>query len=322
MNKPFKIILGVLGGLALLVLILFTIVSVRGVPNYKPEKPDLKVALTPERIEHGRKMVTMLCIDCHANPETRQLTGTLVPDLPTEFGKVYSRNITQHPETGIGKWTDGQIAYMLRTGITADGNFVPFMPKFNLISDEDIASIIAFLRSDTYAVKAAANEPPASEYSFLAKALCNFVIKPVEFTRQPISTPAITDQVAYGKYLVDSRLQCFACHSKDFKTLNEADPTKSEGYLAGGNPMVERDKKEILTANITMDPETGIGKLTEEQFVKTLREGRMPDGRALRYPMQPYSLLEEAEAKAIYAYLKTVPPVQNKIDRELSFVKQ
>ncbi len=322
MKKPVKIILGVLSSLAMLVLISFIMVSVRGVPNYDPQYPELKVALTPERIEHGRKMATLLCIDCHANPETQQLTGTLVPDLPTEFGKVYSRNITQHPEAGIGKWTDGQIAYMLRTGITADGNFVPFMPKFNLMSDEDIASLIAFLRSDNYAVKAAAQEPPASEYSFLAKALCNFVIKPVEFTGQPISTPVITDQIAYGKYLVTARLHCYACHSKDFTTNNELDPTKSEGYLAGGNKMVDQDKKLILSANITMDPETGIGNLTEKQFVKALREGRMPDGRVFRYPMLPYTILEEAEAKAIYAYLKTVPPVKNKIAREGSNLKQ
>jgi len=317
MKKSVKIILGLLGGLALLVLMFFVIITLRGVPHYKPEKPVLKVDITPERIELGRKMATALCIDCHANPQTRQLSGTLVPDLPAEFGKVYSRNITQHPDAGIGKWTDGQIAYMLRTGITVEGNFVPFMPKFKLMSDEDIASIIAFLRSDNYAVKPVAQEPPASEYSFLAKALCNTVIKPLKYAHQPISTPDTTDRIAYGKYLVTARLQCFACHSKDFKTLDEEDPTKSEGYLAGGNPMVERDKKEIFSANITMDSETGIGKLNEEQFVKVLREGHMPDGRVLRYPMQPYTMLQAAEAKAIYAYLKTVPPVSNKVVRNV-----
>jgi mono/diheme cytochrome c family protein len=319
MKKPFKIILGVLGGAALLLLAFVTFISVRGIPKYEPKDPGLKVGLTTERIEHGRKLASVLCIECHADSKTRQLTGKFMDDIPADFGKVYSRNITQDMDAGIGRWTDGQIAYLLRTGVTADGEYIPpYMPKFNHMSDEDIASIIAFLRSDNHAVKASKVEAPKSEPSFLTKFLSTVAFHPMEYPAQVISTPDITNQVEYGKYLVNARLQCYACHSKDFKTNNEAEPEKSEGYLAGGNAMLNHQRQGIRTANITMDPETGIGNWTEEQFVKAIRGGHTPDGRALRYPMLPYSVLEEPEARAIYAYLKTVPPVKHKVNRELT----
>ena len=67
-----------------------------------------------------------------------------------------------------------------------------------------------------------------------------------------------------------------------------------------------------------MDEETGIGKWSEEDFVKAVKYGQVPNGGpALRQPMIPYSNLTDSEAKAIYAYLKTIPKIKNKVDRGL-----
>jgi len=70
-----------------------------------------------------------------------------------------------------------------------------------------------------------------------------------------------------------------------------------------------------MTLNLTPDNETGIGTWTEEQFVRAVRTGIVPNGPALREPMHPFVELTENEAKAIYAYLRTVPPIRHKIDR-------
>ena len=67
----------------------------------------------------------------------------------------------------------------------------------------------------------------------------------------------------------------------------------------------------VVSKNITPDP-SGIGKMTEAQFVTLLKTGQRPDGSMIHYPMEPYPLLSDTEVKAIYAYLKTVPPLATK----------
>lgn len=70
------------------------------------------------------------------------------------------------------------------------------------------------------------------------------------------------------------------------------------------------------TQNITPDPETGIGNYTEEQFVMTIREGKKQGrGRALLPPM-PWPAIRnfsDEDLRAIYAYLRTVKPIKNKV---------
>lgn len=72
----------------------------------------------------------------------------------------------------------------------------------------------------------------------------------------------------------------------------------------------------VFSANITPDKETGIGMWTEETFIETMRSGRhMGLGRRILYPMpwQEFGELDGADLTAIYAYLRTVKPVQNKV---------
>src|SRR5262245_35502712 len=96
-----------------------------GLPHYPPGKIDLKVDVTPERVERGRHTVQMLCAACHLDNDTATLAGRPILDLPAQFGSAHSANITGDPETGIGSWTDGEIAYLLRTGVTRDGRYTP-----------------------------------------------------------------------------------------------------------------------------------------------------------------------------------------------------
>ena len=81
--------------------------------------------------------------------------------------------------------------------------------------------------------------------------------------------------------------------------------------------MRSTDGTMVTTMNLTPDEETGIGKWTEEQFVKALKTGIVPNGPALRNPMIPYVQLTDEEAKAIFAYLKTVPKIKHAVSRGL-----
>src|SRR5690348_10263884 len=147
MRKFFRRLLVILVAIIILVGAFAAFISMKGVPKYQAKTVALKIKTTPARVERGRQLSAMLCNDCHMNDKTQKLTGRRMAELP-QFGTVYSRNITNDPVHGIGNMTDGQVYYLLRTGVRPDGRFLPIMAKLQKMSDEDLQSIIAFLRSD------------------------------------------------------------------------------------------------------------------------------------------------------------------------------
>ncbi len=315
MKKLLKYVLILLGVVLSLGIIGFAYIEIRGIPSYEVKKLDYKVEITPERVEHGKKIALMLCANCHMNSETGVLTGHQMLDAPKEFGPIYSQNITQDKTYGIGTWTDGEILYLLRTGIKRDGQYAPpWMAKLPNMADEDIASIIAFLRSDDPMVAAASVPDQPCEPSFLAKFLSNVAFKPFPMPDHKIEMPDTNNAVEFGKYMVYN-FDCYTCHSADFKTNDYLNPEKSVGFLGGGNKPLNKEGKQMVTPNLTPDEETGIGSWSEEKFVKALKTGIVDGAPSLRYPMVPFVQLTDNEAKAIYAYLRTVPPLKNKITR-------
>lgn len=310
MKKALKLFGVLLGLVGLAVGGFAAYVQIDGIPKFKPGHVTLKVEVTPERVARGKHFASMLCAGCHMNPTTRQLTGRVMVDAPPEFGKIVSKNITQHPKKGIGAWTDGEIAYLIRTGVERDGQYIPpYMAKLPHLADEDLFAIIAFLRSSDPSVQAADVDPPGkTEPSFLTKFLCHVAFKPLPYPTEKINPPPIADKVAYGKYLVFG-LECFTCHSGDFKKMDVFEPEKSFRYLGGGNPMLNLDGKVVPTANLTSDEETGIGKWSEADFTRALKKGFRPNGTLVRYPMDLFPELSDQESAAIYAYLRTVPKI-------------
>lgn len=173
-------------------------------PHYAVSTPNITVQSTPARIERGRKLAMMLCVECHQNPETKQITGRPMFDLPAEFGTIFTKNITQHPTKGIGKWTDGELLWLLRTGIhPKTERAVPlYMIKLPTMADEDVQSIIAWLRSSDPIVQPVDVENKASDPSLLTKFLMRVVIKPFSFPSQTITLPDSSNKIALGKYLI------------------------------------------------------------------------------------------------------------------------
>ena len=315
MKKAFKII-----GIGLLIIIALiglgaTYINSNDLPSYEVQTIDFQADINPESVARGKKIVSMLCASCHMNREKGNLTGTQMLDAPSEFGVIYSQNITNDKTHGIGDWTDSEILYLLRTGIKRDGKYSPpYMAKLPHMADDDINAIISFLRSDDPLVAADPIPDQPSQPSFLTKLLCQVVMKPFPMPTEKIAMPDTTNVIELGEYLAHN-LDCFSCHSADFKTNDFLHPEKSPGYFGGGNKPLNLEGKIVLTPNLTPDPETGIGKMTEEQFIRAVRYGLKSGEASLQYPMLPYPALTDLEASAIFKYLKTIPPIKNKVER-------
>jgi mono/diheme cytochrome c family protein len=310
MKKLLKILGAVVGAVVVLAGGFIAYCAIDGIPHFKQPVVDVKVEVTPERVARGKKLASLLCAECHKNPTTGKLTGKLMDDAPREFGEVHSRNITRSKEHGIGAWTDGEIIALIRTGIARDGRYTPpYMAKLPHLSDEDMNSIVAFLRSDDPLVEASEEPSVPCKPSLLVKVLAHTAFRPLPMPTAPQAAPPRSDKIAYGRYLVNEALICFECHSADFKTMNVFEPEKSPGFLGGDNALVGLSQEKVYSANLTADDETGIGKWTEAQLKRALRDGIRPDNTLVRYPMEPMRALDDDDVAAIYAYLRSVPKI-------------
>jgi mono/diheme cytochrome c family protein len=122
---------------------------------------------------------------------------------------------------------------------------------------------------------------------------------------------APTAQVQRGKYLVDI-IPCTDCHTPG-SFLGHPDMKR---YLGGSDVGFAIPGLGVFYgANLTPDNDTGLGKWTVQQIVTAMTEGTRPDGRKLAPPMPSewFHHLTNADATAIAAYLKTLPPISNKV---------
>jgi mono/diheme cytochrome c family protein len=122
---------------------------------------------------------------------------------------------------------------------------------------------------------------------------------------------AVTDSavLARGEYLVYGPAHCSGCHSPLDKQslLAEGEHIPLEGGFLFPLPIGN-----IYTPNITPDPTTGIGKMTDQQIARSLRYGVGYDGRAL-FDFMPFHNLSDSDLQAVISYLRTMEPVKNEI---------
>ncbi len=250
---------------------------------------------------------------CHTAPKGQINAGGRRYDGP--FGTVYSTNITPDRQTGIGTWTDEQVIAAIRLGRRPNGErLLPVHPftVFNGMAEEDLRAIVAFLRTTPPVMRP--NQPkkiavPLFESVFLPAWLAAFA---------PRETPppkAPTTGVARGEYLVRAVGHCGECHTPRTMTM----ATDNSRFLAG-NPKGPEDQ---AMPNITPDPDTGIGKWSVEEIADYLGSGNKPDGdvagglmgEVIDGTLAGYKDLAKADRLAIAQYLKTIPPIRNKIGK-------
>ena len=112
-----------------------------------------------------------------------------------------------------------------------------------------------------------------------------------------------------GRYLVDTVMTCHNCHTPMGPNGPQFDKALSGGLRFDEPPF------DVTASNITPDPETGVGKWSDADIKKALLEGVRPAGHHLAevMPSGYYNILTPGDLDAIVSYLRSLPPVANKV---------
>lgn len=315
--RILKIVGATLGVLVIAVGGLVAFLELRS-PKSRPASSE-KIAATPERLARGKYLVENVsaCIDCHSERDASQFAGPVKADLVgggTCFpdgiglpGKICPPNITPS-KFGVGEWTDGELMRAIREGISRDGHALfPMMPypALKQMSDEDLRSVVVYLRT----LKPVDRQLPRTDLAFPLNLLIKGAPQPVEGV---VEAPPKTDRLAYGKYLI-ALAGCHDCHTQQ----ERGQPVEGMDFAGGWDMKLGR--MHVVTANITPDQETGIGKMTREEFIGRFRsfaelgDVKVEPERQTTMPWRLYGKMTEEDLGLIYDYLRTVKPVRNKI---------
>jgi hypothetical protein len=276
-----------------------------------------KFESTPQRLERGKYLAngTSGCIYCHSEhdllkrdapiPASQRGAGQVLPYLGLP-GRIVASNITPDPQTGAGSWTDDQLARAIREGIGHDGRTLfPIMPyaRFHSMSDEDLASIVVYLRS----LPPVRHELPATEIIFPVKYLIRNAPEPLQ---SPVASPDTSDRMAYAKYLT-TITGCEDCHTPYHNGQ------KVPGMDFAGGFLLQVTGETAAAANLTPDA-SGIGYYDESIFLQAMHTGTV---RARKLsPLMPFAVygnMTDDDLKAIFGYLRTMKPVKHRVDNSL-----
>ena len=257
-------------------------------------------------MERGKYLMegAVACGNCHFPRDAkgqlqldRGLSGGFLFDEPPF--KAYVANITPDPATGIGKWTDAQLAKAIREGVRPDGRIIgPPMPIefYRHLSDRDLAAIVAYLRAQP----AVRNEVPKSVYNM---PLPPSYGPPVKNVKAP---PATGNKVRYGEYLANIAhcMECHTQHGEKGELLRDR--------LGAGGLVIEGPWGKSVSRNLTPH-ESGLKSWTDAQIAKAVREGVDRNGNPYRPPMafEFYKNISDTDMAALIAYLRSLKPVSS-----------
>jgi cytochrome c553 len=277
------VVLSVLGGL---VLGLLAIVALVGV--YRFERPPSvpaaarPFATSPDRLARGEHLAN-LCTTCHSTSSHLPLDGgdqNVLGPLAT----LYAPNLT--PAGPLADWSDGDIARALRDGVARDGRSLLVMPaeSFHGMSDEDVQSLIAYLRSQP----PVAHDTPPTQLHLLGAILGAFGALPMTAqapTTAPVVVPPRAVTPAYGEYLLNVS-GCRTCHGENLK--------------GGTNSFVPRGPALVAI----------VPSWSPDQFVSTIHTGTDPNGVRLPPDSMPWpqfsATWSDDDLRAIDAYIRTL----------------
>ena len=313
----------ILGGLvsALVLVVAGVMLYIRfALPNVPLQS--IKVNATAENVERGRYLANhvTVCMDCHSTRAWDRFSGPPIPGTLGKGGEVFdqkmgfpgsfsSPNITPF---NLSDWSDAEIYRAITSGEGRDGRALfPVMPYFayGTLDTEDILSIIAYIRT----IPDIHNTPPLSNPAFPM----NMIVRIFPVAAHPVQRPSESDSVKYGEYLVRAS-GCIECHTE----AEHGQIVKALSF-SGGREFIMPNG--VLTSpNITPDMETGIGKMSREDFIKRFKGYDPENYKAPKLglkdmqtimPWIMYAGMEVKDLAAIYAYLHSLPPRTNVVVR-------
>ena len=250
-------------------------------PYPPPERPAVGAAL----LERGRLLATVgdgsahlpSCAACHGE----QLLG-VVPAVPGLLGVSQDYLLGQ-----LGAWRND----------TRSAEPPDCMAQIaQRLSPTDLAAVTAWLASQPVT---GAGHPEASMAQPPPLRCGSLEVAANAAASAPMMLPSHSAELTRGQELV--RLgNCASCH------------TALGGALFAGGRAIPTRFGTFYAPNITPDPETGIGRWTPEDFWRALHAGLAPDGAPLypAFPYPDYTKLERSDVDAMYAFLRTLPPVR------------
>jgi mono/diheme cytochrome c family protein len=276
------------------------------------------------QINRGDYLVNTVCncMHCHGDRDFTKFSGPVITGTEGKGGQlkdkgVFAANITP---TVLENWTDEEIARAITTGITKTGDTLsPTMPynDYMYLSRYDAASIVAYLRT----LKPIPDSVPKRDLTYLPSGELtllyqNFYITNIDKTK---NQPQPDNAVAKGQYLITIG-GCNGCHTP---FNNKLMVFYKDSILAGGALFnIPGQNFNVKAANLTPDTSTGIGSWTEEIFLskfKNYRDQKAYDYNPGKYNTDmPWSILAKMtddDIKNIYSYLKTIRPVNNKVEK-------
>ena len=322
MRTLFKVL-----GVLLLILVLVVVGAILYVTQALPNidaPTDLQVLVTPERVSRGEYLANSVCVcmDRHSTRDWNMFAGPPVPGTLCKGGEVFdqtmqfpgrfiSRNITPH---GLGTWSDGEVYSAITSGVSKDGHpFFPVMPYpyYSALDNEDVYSIIAYLRS----LSAIESDPEPSKADFPVSVILHTMPKPAA----PVQRPDPGDKLAYGAYVTNAA-GCRECHTKMVKGERVGE------LFAGGSEFNFPNGKLVRSPNITPSSTGGIGAWTRQQFIARFKSytdstyvpkkiDRAKGDLQTVMPWGMYAGMTEQDLGAIYDHLRTVKAVDGTIER-------
>ena len=253
------------------------------------------------------------CTSCHTDLKNK---GPLLAGgrpLQTPFGVFFGPNITRDPVHGIGRWSDDDFIRAMRKGLSPRGaHYFPVFPypAFTGLTDRDLRDLKAYIF--TLPPVPQPNKPHAVPFPFNLR-LGAAAWKLLYFREGPM-VPDPERDAAWnrGRYLVEAAGHCAECHTQ----RDRLGGLKRAMWMAGSTDGAAGKP----ASNITPDKATGIGSWKESDLVYFLEVGTLPDGdvasdlmaEVIRYGT---GRLSAEDRKAIAAYLRTLKPVVNKIQK-------
>lgn len=288
------------------------------------EPPDLsKAKADVERGEYLANHVAV-CISCHSDRDWRYVNapntdgrlgaGSGSTQLVEKFPEgtiLWTRNIT--PEH-LGSWSDGEVARAITKGLSRDGTPLFLnMPydQFGKLSDDDVASIVAYLRT----LPSQPDEVPARVLPYPLSLVVRFMPLDPEL---PDEAPE-PGTLAYGEYLANVA-SCVWCHSP----VDSRSVVVEGKVVAGGHdfPVVAPGAGVVYSANLTSDPSGITGQWPKEAFIArfkatdtSARTEVSPGGFNSPMPWIAFQGMTEEDLGAIYDYLKSLPPQPNPVTK-------
>lgn len=227
--------------------------------------------------------------------------------FPTDFGTIYSTNITPDAETGIGSWSDADFLRAMHEGVAKDGTrLYPAFPyaAYTYLTEEDVLAIKSYL----FTIPAVNYTAPENSLRWPYNQRWLMGIWSKMYNPNERFEP-VADQSAEwnrGAYLSEALGHCGDCHTP--RTMLQAldNRSKFSGGLADG----------WRAYNLTSDEESGIGAWSAEQVEQYLRTGRSAEHGTAFGPMAlavhlSFQELTPSDVKAIVTYIRSVPPISS-----------